>query len=141
MAPRTWYWAYFVRGGGKYQKNNSNFEAYCRERCEFLARLSNVLVLTHRLYASVPQDKDVNLLALWSALSFPGTTNTDQLACLAKLLLLIVANSASAERLFSGMGNIHTKRRSRLHYKKVHDLATAAMDLDAQHQATGISCE
>jgi hypothetical protein len=29
MAPRSWYWAYFVRGKKKYQKNGSNFEAYC----------------------------------------------------------------------------------------------------------------
>lgn len=37
------------------------------------------------------------------------------------------------------MGNIHTKRRNRLGYKKVHDLATVAMDLDAIHQAEGRS--
>jgi hypothetical protein len=105
------------------------------------ACLSNVLISTHRLHGIVPQDKEVNLLALWSALPFPGTSNTGrhQLACLAKLLLSVVANSAGAERLFSRMGNIHTKRRNRLHYEKVHDIATVAMDLDAQHQATGIS--
>lgn len=39
------------------------------------------------------------------------------------------------------MGNIHTKRRNRLGHEKVHDLATVAMDLDAQHQAQGLSRE
>jgi hypothetical protein len=37
------------------------------------------------------------------------------------------------------MGNIHTKRRNRLHHEKVHDIATVAMDLDAQHRAAGLT--
>jgi hypothetical protein len=66
---------------------------------------------THIVFATI-KDKDVDLLALWSALPFPGIANTGQhqLTCLAKLLLSVVANSAGAERLFSLMGNIHTKR-------------------------------
>ncbi|KAB5592329.1 HAT family dimerization protein [Ceratobasidium theobromae] len=85
------------------------------------------------------EDKDVNLLALWSTLPFSGTTNSDrnQLAYLAKLLLSVIANSTGAERLFSQMGNIHTKRQNQLHHEKVHDLATVAMDIDVQHQAAG----
>jgi hypothetical protein len=62
-----------------------------------------------------------------------------QLACLAKLILTVVANSAGAERLFSRMGNIHTKRRNRMHHDKVHDLATVAMDLAAQHRAASLT--
>lgn len=80
------------------------------------------------------------MLALWSTLPYPGATNTgrNQLAYLAKLLLSVVANSAGAERLFSRMGHIHSKRRNRMHYDKVHDLATVAMDLEEQHRAAGL---
>ncbi|KAG8741094.1 hypothetical protein FRC10_003306, partial [Ceratobasidium sp. 414] len=87
------------------------------------------------------EGKPVNLLALWSTLPYPGNTNTgrDQLACLAKLILSVVANSAGAERLFSRMGHIHSKRRNRLHHKKVHNIATVALDLEAQHKAARLT--
>ncbi|KAG9085640.1 hypothetical protein FRC06_003524, partial [Ceratobasidium sp. 370] len=85
------------------------------------------------------EDKPINLVALWSTLPNPGTTNSGrhQLSCLAKLILSVVANSAGAERLFSYMGHIHSKRRNRMHHTKVHDLVTLAIDLDAQHRAAG----
>jgi hypothetical protein len=37
------------------------------------------------------------------------------------------------------MGNIHTKLRNRLHFQRVHDIATVAMDIEAQHQAAGLT--
>ncbi|QRW20585.1 hAT family dimerization protein [Rhizoctonia solani] len=87
------------------------------------------------------EGKDINLDAIWSTLPCPGTVNTGrhQLACLARLILSIVANSAGCERLFSRMGNIHTKLRNRFNFKRVHDIATVAMDIDAQHQAAGLT--
>ncbi|KAF8689801.1 hypothetical protein RHS03_09018, partial [Rhizoctonia solani] len=86
------------------------------------------------------EGKDINLDAIWSTLPCPGTVNTGchQLACLARLILLIVANSAGCERLFSRMGNIHTKLRNQFNFKRVHDIATVAMDIDAQHQAAAL---
>ncbi|KEP45146.1 DUF659 family protein [Rhizoctonia solani 123E] len=87
------------------------------------------------------EGKGVNLDALWSTIPCPGTINTGrhQLACLAKLVLSIVANSAGCERLFSCMGNIHTKLRNRLNFERIHDIATVAMDIETQHQATGLT--
>jgi hypothetical protein len=37
------------------------------------------------------------------------------------------------------MGNIHTKLRNRLHFERVHDIATVAMDIESQHQAAGLT--
>ncbi|EUC55524.1 hAT family dimerization protein [Rhizoctonia solani AG-3 Rhs1AP] len=87
------------------------------------------------------EGKDINLDAIWSTIPCPGTVNTGrhQLACLARLILSIVANSVGCERLFSRMGNIHTKLRNRLGFERVHDIATVAMDIEAQHQAAGLS--
>ncbi|CAE6409198.1 unnamed protein product [Rhizoctonia solani] len=86
------------------------------------------------------EGKDVNLDVIWSTIPCTRTINTGrhQLACLARLILSIVANSACCERLFSRMGNIHTKLRNRLSFERVHDIATVAMDIEAQHQAAGL---
>lgn len=87
------------------------------------------------------QGKPVNQLTLSSSLLYLGVVNTGckQLACLAKLVLSIVANSAGAEWLFSWMGQIYLKHRQQMHYDNMHHLATVAMDLDTQHQA-GRAC-
>ncbi|QRV73696.1 hAT family dimerization protein [Ceratobasidium sp. AG-Ba] len=87
------------------------------------------------------EGKNINLDALWSTVPCPGTANTGrhQLAALARLILSIVANSAGCERLFSRMGIIHTKLRNRFDFERVHDIATLAMDIHAQHQAAGLA--
>ncbi|KDN33141.1 hypothetical protein RSAG8_13769, partial [Rhizoctonia solani AG-8 WAC10335] len=86
------------------------------------------------------EGKDVNLDVIWSTIPCTRTINTGrhQLACLARLILSIVATSACCERLFSRMGNIHTKLRNRLSFERVHDMGTVAMDIEAQHQAAGL---
>ncbi|QRV77917.1 hypothetical protein RhiJN_05932 [Ceratobasidium sp. AG-Ba] len=91
-----------------------------------------------RMYTD--EGKSVNLTVLWAALPYPGTINTgrNQFAHLARLVVCIVANSANVERLFSRMNYTHGKRRNRMHPDKVHDLATVAMDLEAQHRAAGL---
>lgn len=37
------------------------------------------------------------------------------------------------------MGNIHTKLRNRFNFKRVHDIATVALDIEAQHKAAGLT--
>ncbi|CAE6518107.1 unnamed protein product, partial [Rhizoctonia solani] len=81
------------------------------------------------------EGKSVNTVAVWLAVVHPGSTNTgvSQLVELAVRVHSVVANSAGVERLFSEMGHIQgLKRRNRLHYDKVHDLATVRMDLKRQ---------
>ncbi|CAE6486181.1 unnamed protein product [Rhizoctonia solani] len=87
------------------------------------------------------EGKDINLGVIWSTIPCPGTINTGphQFACLARLILSIVANAAGCKRLFSRMGNIHTKLQNRLSFEHVHDIATVAMDIEAQHQAAGLT--
>ncbi|CAE6453995.1 unnamed protein product [Rhizoctonia solani] len=85
--------------------------------------------------------KSINTVAVWLAVVHPGLANTglSQLVKLAIRVHSVVANSAGAERLFSEMGHIQgSKRRNRLHYDKVHDLATVRIDLKRQHQAAGL---
>ncbi|GAB1521158.1 hypothetical protein RhiTH_004249 [Rhizoctonia solani] len=87
------------------------------------------------------EGKDVNLDAIWLSVPCPGPVNSGrhQLVCLARLVLSIVANSAGCERLFSRMGNIHTKLRNRFNFKRVHDIATVALGIEAQHKAAGLT--
>ncbi|KDN35726.1 hypothetical protein RSAG8_11349, partial [Rhizoctonia solani AG-8 WAC10335] len=81
----------------------------------------------------------LNLVDVWSGLLMHQTPNSGrhQLAYLATHILSIVANSAGCERLFSEMGHIHTKRRSRLGYQKVFDSAVVRMSLKRKHAAEG----
>ncbi|KAH7305757.1 hypothetical protein B0J17DRAFT_719574 [Rhizoctonia solani] len=83
--------------------------------------------------------KSLNMINVWSGLLAYQTSNTGrhQLAHLAIHILSIVANLAGCERLFSKMGHIHTKRRSRLGYQKVFDTAVVRMNLKRKHVAEG----
>ncbi|KDN35540.1 hypothetical protein RSAG8_11497, partial [Rhizoctonia solani AG-8 WAC10335] len=85
--------------------------------------------------------KPVNLMEVWSGLLAHKTPNSGrhQLTYLAIHVLSIVANSAGCERLFSEMGNIHTKRRNRLSFEKVFDTAVVKMNLKRQHAALGLT--
>jgi hypothetical protein len=56
---------------------------------------------------------------------------------LAILLLSFVPNSASTERLFSKMGDIKTKKRSRLGIKKLRDVAFVKTELRRGHAKAG----
>ncbi|KAG8706727.1 hypothetical protein FRC11_008013, partial [Ceratobasidium sp. 423] len=92
-------------------------------------------------YATIYRGKSINTVAVWLAVVHPGSTNTglSQLVKLAVRVHSVVANSAGAERLFSEMGHIQgSKRRNRLHYDKVHNLAMVRIDLKRQHQAAGL---
>ena len=51
------------------------------------------------------------------------TPSCRELAALAMFVLSLAVQSATCERLFSAFGNFSTKRRNRLHSKKVHMLA------------------
>ncbi|KAG9120338.1 hypothetical protein FRC07_004203 [Ceratobasidium sp. 392] len=37
------------------------------------------------------------------------------------------------------MGNIHTKLRNQLNFERIHNIATVAMDIEAQHPAAGLT--
>lgn len=65
------------------------------------------LIITH-------QNKSVDLVRIWRQVEIWGRGNKgqNQLAHLAILVLSIMPNSASCERLFSEMGIIHTKLRN-----------------------------
>ncbi|EUC57191.1 NUDIX domain protein, partial [Rhizoctonia solani AG-3 Rhs1AP] len=85
--------------------------------------------------------KPFNMLEVWTGILPYNAPNAGrhQLAYLATHILSIVANSAGCERLFSEMGNIHTKRRNRLAYNKVFDTAVVRMDLKRKHAAEGLT--
>jgi hypothetical protein len=67
---------------------------------------------------------------IWTTLNNGTLEGDNQLVQLAMRIHSVVANSADCERLFSQMGNIHTKGRNKLNYKRVRDMAVVKMYLN-----------
>lgn len=61
----------------------------------------------------------------------------NQLVKLAIRIHSAIANSADCERLFSKMGDIHTKKRNRFSEQRVRDIAVVRMVLGNSTQAIG----
>ncbi|EUC62042.1 hypothetical protein RSOL_412330 [Rhizoctonia solani AG-3 Rhs1AP] len=85
--------------------------------------------------------KRFNMVEVWTGIPPYNAYNVGrhQLAHLAIHLLLMVADSAGCEGLFSEMGHIHTKRRNQLAYSKIFDIAIVRMDFESKHAAEGLT--
>jgi hypothetical protein len=88
------------------------------------------------------QNREVNLVMIWEGIDTQIPTGQKQgrnrLTKLAIHILSIIANSAGCERVFSQMGLVQTKCRSRLGLDKVRKTALIRMDLKRRHVAEGL---
>jgi hAT family C-terminal dimerisation region len=88
------------------------------------------------------QKREVNLVRVWEGMDTQIPAGQKQgrnrLAKLAIHILSVVANSAGCERVFSEMGIVQTKHRSRLGLDKVRKTALIRMDIKRRHVAEGL---
>ncbi|OBZ67907.1 hypothetical protein A0H81_12375 [Grifola frondosa] len=76
-------------------------------------------------------DADVNLIQIWRRCNAGGVVHGQNgLVVLAMQVLSVVPNSAATERIFSKMGIVHNKLRSRLHPEKVRATVLVREDIE-----------
>lgn len=101
---------------------DSAFWDYIEDRGEYS---TEKMSLDRHQSMAVKQKTSVDICRIWRSILSPD----DKFGELALRLLSIVPNSASAERVFSQMGLVHTRIRNRLHFEKVHKSVMVRMNL------------
>ncbi|GAA6037886.1 hypothetical protein JCM8097_005087 [Rhodosporidiobolus ruineniae] len=77
----------------------------------------DLLALERRRQRAIRNGSTVEPLEVWQSV------RPNPLSRLAQHLLVIVPNSAANERVFSAWGDIHTKKRNRLHFDQINNLS------------------
>ncbi|KAH8981951.1 ribonuclease H-like domain-containing protein, partial [Lactarius hatsudake] len=85
------------------------------------------------------ENRDVNLVRLWSTLDNGKMGGRNLLVKFAKHILSIIPNSAGCERTFSQMGITHSKLRNRMALDTCHKTITVKMDLRRSQKEDGPS--
>ncbi|KAG8879540.1 hypothetical protein FRC20_000112 [Serendipita sp. 405] len=78
---------------------------------------------------------NLDLRKIWSSIDTGIWKGSNQLVKLAIRIFSVVGNSADCERLFSAMGDIHSKKRNRLSEQRVRDIAVVKMAIQREHKS------
>jgi hypothetical protein len=78
----------------------------------------------------------LDIRKIWASMDTGTWKGTNQLVKLAVRIFSISGNSADCERLFSKMGDIHSKKRNRLREQRVRDMVVVKMSIQRQHAAS-----
>ncbi|KAH8101722.1 ribonuclease H-like domain-containing protein [Cristinia sonorae] len=107
------------------------FNAYIHDEEEFSAERMRLGDFKD-LYQS--KGVPIDIVAIWEAIDTHSDIGRNSFVKLAILILSVVTNSASAERVFSQMGIIDTPLRNRLKYDKLSKIVKLKMDLKTRYR-------
>ncbi|TEB35301.1 hypothetical protein FA13DRAFT_1787933 [Coprinellus micaceus] len=84
--------------------------------------------------------KEPDIIRIWeSIMTGEPMSGPHQLARLAIYIQTAVANSAGCKRLFSELGLVHTKKRCRMAWERVHKSSMVHMDIKQKHEEAGVT--